>query len=117
MRAKDDPVRETCATGYGENFDEAKLKVLPAGSSCNEPANVPHYVDIKEDVVLQVCGMGGSSRQFVGPAEGKNNGCCVRDDPGLWSSLGAKSKICGLVQHGPRNDCDWQDVPDRACRS
>jgi hypothetical protein len=55
----------TFATGYGEKFDEARLKVLPAGSFYTEPANVPHYIDIKEDVVLQVSGTGPSSRQFV----------------------------------------------------
>src|SRR5215831_1235789 len=55
----------TFATGYGEKFDEAKLKVLPAGSFYTEPANVPHYIEIKEDVVLQVSGTGPSSRRFV----------------------------------------------------
>ena len=53
------------ATGYGETFDEAKLKVLPAGSFYTEPANVPHFIEIKEDVVLQVSGMGPSGRRFV----------------------------------------------------
>ena len=60
----------TFATGYGEKFDEAKLKVLPAGSFYTEPANVPHYIDIREDVVLQVSGTGPSSRRFVGQAGG-----------------------------------------------
>lgn len=55
----------TYATGYGEKFDEAGLKVLPAGSFYTEPANAPHYIEIKEDVVLQVSGKGPSGRQFV----------------------------------------------------
>jgi quercetin dioxygenase-like cupin family protein len=57
----------TFATGYGENFDAAKLKVLPAGSFYTEPANIPHYIEIDEDTVLQVSGMGPSRRQFVNP--------------------------------------------------
>jgi len=58
------------ATGYGEKFDAANLKVLPAGSFYTEPANVPHYIEIKEDVVLQVSGMGPSGRIFVSPPDG-----------------------------------------------
>jgi anti-sigma factor ChrR (cupin superfamily) len=55
----------TFATGYGERFDLAGLKVLPAGSFYTEPANVPHYIEIKQDVVLQVSGTGPSGRKFV----------------------------------------------------
>jgi hypothetical protein len=55
----------TFATGYGERFDPAGLKVLPAGSFYIEPANVPHYIEIKQDVVLQVSGTGPSGRKFV----------------------------------------------------
>ena len=58
------------ATGYGETFDAAKLKILPAGSFYAEPANVPHYIEIKEDVILQVSGMGPSGRRFVGSTDG-----------------------------------------------
>jgi quercetin dioxygenase-like cupin family protein len=53
------------ATGYGETFDGAKLKILPAGSFYTEPANVPHYIEIEEDTVLQVSGKGPSGRNFV----------------------------------------------------
>src|SRR5712664_4818624 len=55
----------TFATGYGEKFDAARLKILPAGSFYTEPANVPHYIEIKEEVVLQVSGTGPSGRKFV----------------------------------------------------
>lgn len=55
----------TFATGYGEKFDAEKLKILPAGSFYTEPANVPHYIEIKEEVVLQVSGTGPSGRHFV----------------------------------------------------
>ena len=57
------------ATGYGETFDASKLKVLPAGSFYTKPANVPHYMEIKEDVVLQVSGTGPSGRNYVGPQD------------------------------------------------
>ena len=60
----------TFATGYGEKFDAANLKILPAGSFYTEPANVPHYIEIKEDVVLQVSGVGPSGRRFVGSTDG-----------------------------------------------
>ena len=56
------------ATGYGDKFDPANLKILPAGSFYTEPANLPHYIEIKEDVVLQVSGMGPSERRFVSPS-------------------------------------------------
>jgi hypothetical protein len=57
------------ATGYGETFDASKLKVLPAGSFYTEPANVPHYIEIKEDVVLQVSGTGPSGRKYINPQD------------------------------------------------
>src|SRR5262245_51948670 len=60
----------TYATGYGETFDAAKLKVLPAGSFYTEPANVPHYIEIKEEVILQVSGTGPSGRQYVNSSSG-----------------------------------------------
>ena len=53
------------ATGYGETLDNAKLKILPAGSFYTEPANVPHYIEIEEDTILQVSGMGPSGRKFI----------------------------------------------------
>ena len=53
------------ATGYGETFDAGNLKILPAGSFYTEPANVPHYIEIEEEVVLQVSGTGPSGRKFV----------------------------------------------------
>ena len=57
------------ATGYGESFDNTKLKLLPAGSFYTEPANVPHYIEIEEDAVLQVSGTGPSGRKFIVPPE------------------------------------------------
>src|SRR5215475_600481 len=60
----------TFATGYGEKFDVAGLKILPAGSFYTEPANVPHYIEIKEEVILQVSGTGPSGRQYVNSSSG-----------------------------------------------
>jgi hypothetical protein len=56
------------ATGYGETFDRTKLKVLPAGSFYTEPADVPHFIEIREDTVLQVSGAGPSGRRSVNPS-------------------------------------------------
>jgi quercetin dioxygenase-like cupin family protein len=53
------------ATGYGNTFDAAKLKVLPAGSFYTEPANLPHFIEIREETVLQVSGIGPSGRHFI----------------------------------------------------
>jgi hypothetical protein len=58
----------TFATGYGEKFDADNLKVLPPGSFYTEPANVPHYIEIKDDTVLQVTGTGPSERRFINPS-------------------------------------------------
>jgi quercetin dioxygenase-like cupin family protein len=55
------------ATGYGETFDSAKLKILPAGSFYTEPSNVPHFIEIEEDTVLQVSGTGPSGHKLVNP--------------------------------------------------
>ncbi len=57
------------ATGYGETFDSAKLKILPAGSFYTEPANVPHFIEIEENSALQVSGTGPSARRFVDPSD------------------------------------------------
>jgi hypothetical protein len=59
----------TWYTGYGEKFDAAKLKVLPAGSFYTEPANVAHFVEVREPVMIQVSGTGPSGRTFVNPAD------------------------------------------------
>lgn len=58
----------TWYTGYGDKFDEATLKALPAGSFYTEPANVSHFVETREPVMIQVSGTGPSGRMFVRPA-------------------------------------------------
>ncbi len=51
----------TVYVGYGEQFDEAKMKALPAGSVWTEPAKQAHFAWAKDgEVVLQVVGNGPS---------------------------------------------------------
>jgi|SRR5215467_3596464 len=57
----------TWYTGYGEKFDASALKALPVGSFYTEPANVPHFVEVREPVTIQVSGTGPSGRKFVNP--------------------------------------------------
>jgi quercetin dioxygenase-like cupin family protein len=56
----------TWYTGYGEQADPGLLKALPAGSFYTEPANLPHFVEVHDPVVIQVSGVGPSGRAFVG---------------------------------------------------
>lgn len=55
----------TYLTGYGDTFDQGKLKELPAGSFYTEPSQMPHFIITKGPVVIQVSGIGPSSRSFV----------------------------------------------------
>lgn len=61
----------TWYTGYGEKSDSSLLKALPAGSFYTEPANLPHFVEVRDAVVIQVSGIGPSGRAFVGTEKGK----------------------------------------------
>jgi hypothetical protein len=69
--------------------DAAKLKVLPAGSFYTEPANLLHFIEIREETVLQVSGIGPErpalhrqvevQRGFLrpdGPFAGPDGPCC-----------------------------------------
>jgi hypothetical protein len=56
----------TLHVGYGETFDESKMKALPAGSIWTEPAKQPHFVWAKDgEVVIQIIGNGPSGRTLV----------------------------------------------------
>jgi hypothetical protein len=58
----------TLYVGYGERFDEAQLKPLPAGSIWTEPMKQPHFVWAKDgEVVIQVSGVGPSGVTQVQP--------------------------------------------------
>lgn len=46
---------------FGDKWDEAKLKPLPAGSFVTEPPNTPHFNWAKDgEVIIQVTGYGPS---------------------------------------------------------
>ena len=50
---------------FGEKFDEAKLKPLPAGSFFIEPKGVPHYATTKGEVILQLNAIGPTGTRYV----------------------------------------------------
>ena len=52
---------------YGERFSEAALQALGPGSVYTEPPDVPHFAMTKEQVVLQITGVGPSSTTYVDP--------------------------------------------------
>jgi quercetin dioxygenase-like cupin family protein len=59
----------TWYVGWGDKFDETKLKALPPGSFHVEPANVSHFSTSKgEPVVFQLTGTGPTATRYVDPA-------------------------------------------------
>jgi quercetin dioxygenase-like cupin family protein len=55
--------------GYGKQFDEAALKMLPAGSFYTEPPNTNHFATRGEGVVIQITGPGPSGTVYVDPTK------------------------------------------------
>jgi quercetin dioxygenase-like cupin family protein len=56
----------TWRIGYGDHFDETKLKALPAGSFYTEPPGQTHFAETgDEPVVVQITGFGPSSTDYV----------------------------------------------------
>ena len=56
----------TLLVGYGEQFDEGKMKALPAGSTFTEPAGHSHFAWAKDmEVVVQVVGHGPSDTTWL----------------------------------------------------
>jgi hypothetical protein len=56
--------------GYGEKFDQAKLKALPPGSFYTEPPGEAHFAETgNEAVVVQITGFGPSSTDYVDPTQ------------------------------------------------
>lgn len=52
--------------GYGDTFDEAKMKALPPGSFFTEPAKQPHFAWAKSgDVIVQVTGVGPTGTTYL----------------------------------------------------
>jgi pimeloyl-ACP methyl ester carboxylesterase/uncharacterized RmlC-like cupin family protein len=56
--------------GYGDNFDETRLKALPPGSFYTEPPGRNHFAETGDEaVVVQITGYGPSSTTYVDPAQ------------------------------------------------
>jgi len=55
---------------YGDEFDESRLKALPAGSFYTEPPNANHFAVTKDDgVTLYITGTGPTGTVYVNPAD------------------------------------------------
>jgi len=56
----------TWRIGYGDSFDESKLKALPPGSFYTEPPSRNHFAETGDEaVVVQIIGFGPSSTEYV----------------------------------------------------
>lgn len=63
-------VEGTFYFAYGDEFDEAKLKAMPAGSFYTEPPNNNHFAMTKGDgVTLYITGTGPTGTLYVNPAD------------------------------------------------
>src|SRR6202158_5083396 len=63
-------VSGTWHIGYGDKFDESKLKALTPGSFYTEPPGQNHFAETgDEPVVVQITGFGPSSTEYVDPAQ------------------------------------------------
>jgi pimeloyl-ACP methyl ester carboxylesterase/uncharacterized RmlC-like cupin family protein len=63
-------VSGTWHIGYGDKFNESKLKALPSGSFYTEPPGRNHFAETgDEPVVVQITGFGPSSTEYVDPAQ------------------------------------------------
>jgi pimeloyl-ACP methyl ester carboxylesterase len=55
--------------GYGDSFNSAALKALPAGSFYTEPSNRSHFAETRDEAVtVQITGVGPSSTSYIDPA-------------------------------------------------
>lgn len=56
--------------GYGDRFDEQKLKTLPAGSVYSEPGGANHFARTgSEPVLVAISGVGPTDTRYVNPAD------------------------------------------------
>src|SRR6202795_3903814 len=63
-------VSGTWHIGYGDKFDESKLKALTPGSFYTEPPGQNHFAETgDEPVEVQITGYGPSSTEYVDPAQ------------------------------------------------
>src|SRR5258708_6876349 len=62
-------VSGTWYIGYGNSFNSALLKALPAGSFYTEPSDHAHFAETRDtDVIVQITGVGPSSTRYLDPA-------------------------------------------------
>jgi hypothetical protein len=62
-------VSGTWRIGYGDKFDESKLKALPPGSFYTEPPDKNHFAQTRDEpVIVQITGFGPSSTVYVDPS-------------------------------------------------
>lgn len=59
--------------GYGDKFDETKLKKLPVGSVYSEVGGQNHFAMTKVPVVVEITGYGPSGVTYVNPADDPKN--------------------------------------------
>jgi pimeloyl-ACP methyl ester carboxylesterase/uncharacterized RmlC-like cupin family protein len=63
-------VSGTWHIGYGDKFDESKLKALPPGSFYTEPPRQNHFAETDDEpVIVQITGFGPSSTEYVDPTQ------------------------------------------------
>jgi pimeloyl-ACP methyl ester carboxylesterase/quercetin dioxygenase-like cupin family protein len=64
----------TWRIGYGDRFDESKLKALPPGSYYTEPPGQTHFAETgDEPVVVQITGFGPSSTDYIDHGDDPRN--------------------------------------------
>jgi hypothetical protein len=57
----------TLAAGMGEKWDDATMKTFTAGGFARMPKKTPHYVQAKEETIVQVHGVGPFTLTYVNP--------------------------------------------------
>lgn len=56
--------------GYGEQWDESKMKAFPRDSFLTEPPRTPHYAWAKDgEVIIQITGVGPSGATWIPPKQ------------------------------------------------
>src|SRR6202035_828217 len=64
----------TWRIGYGDRFDEGRLKALPPGSFYTEPSGRNHFAETSDEaVVVQITGFGPSSTEYVDATQDPRN--------------------------------------------
>jgi quercetin dioxygenase-like cupin family protein len=57
----------TLAAGMGEKWDDAAMKTFTPGAFARMPKKSPHYVQAKEETIVQVHGTGPFTLTYVNP--------------------------------------------------